>query len=288
MTVNPAVPADPRWSFWAPASDELIQAALDLAGVRPGDRFLDLGCGDGRVLVAAGRRGARVRGIEIDAALAQASRRSLNDAGIDGHVELGDMFSASLEADVVYAYLTPATLGKLRPALTGCRPGTRIVAPRYAITGWEHEVYAGRCHLYRLPARPAPAPVRLGWPWRGAVVVLPADRRCLVPLALNAGPGPVSLELDGPLARGAHWAIGAGGLEGPRCVPVDLVFNAFGAGSVIAGSVRASDAEITVAAVFAPDGFGQWGFGPGEGIAFRQMLDAKIAAVRSRSAGATP
>ena len=50
----------PGWPFWAPADTEAIERALDLAELGPGDRFVDLGCGDGRVLVAAARRGARL------------------------------------------------------------------------------------------------------------------------------------------------------------------------------------------------------------------------------------
>jgi SAM-dependent methyltransferase len=280
MTMSSAVPAGQRWSFWAPASEALIEAALDLAGIRPGDRFLDLGCGDGRALVAAVRRGANVRGIEIDAALAEASRRNLREAGMQGDVELGDMFAVSLDAEVIYAYLTPATLGKLRPVLGRCRDGTRVVTARYRVGGWEHDAAAGQCYLYQLPPKIEAPPGRLGWPSRGVVVVLPAGRRCLVPLSLAAGPGAVALELDGPLSRSAYHVLGADRLERAGHVAVDLVFQALGPGSAVAGAVRAREGEITVAAVFANDGFGQWPFEASQGLEFRRTLDAKIAAAR--------
>jgi len=72
-------------SDWIPSSPELVDAMLDLAGVTPRDTVFDLGCGDGRVLVAAGQRGARVVGIELDgdlisqaqSAVSQLSRVSL-------------------------------------------------------------------------------------------------------------------------------------------------------------------------------------------------------------------
>ena len=93
------VAASPRagskpWAFWSPASDELIQGALALAEVGPGTRFLDLGCGDGRVLVAAARRGAAVRGVEIDPVMAQvdAGQHDLPSAARDQFGDFADDF----------------------------------------------------------------------------------------------------------------------------------------------------------------------------------------------------
>ena len=271
------------WAFWSPSRPELIAAALDLAEVGEGTRFLDLGCGDGRVLVAAARRGAEVRGVEIDPAMAGEARGRLDEAAIPGVVEVGDLFRASLDADVIYAYLTPVTLSLLREHLESARPGARIVTPRYPVSGWlpkaVGEVEAG-CYLYEAPAgRAGPAP-REGWASRASVVVLPADRRVLIPLTFMAGAGPISLELEPALSRACHGAAGAEPRVVPGVVPVDLIFKQHGAGSVIAGSVRAQGREMTLAVVFARDGFGQWNFGPHEGPEFRARLESTIADAR--------
>src|SRR3972149_3060354 len=125
----PAVAESNPWAFWAPTPDEFVERALDLADVRPGTRFLDLGCGDGRVLVAAARRGAEVRGMEINPRLAETARANLQAAAVPGRVDVVDMFTASIDADVVYAYLTPVTLSLLRAGLAPHGPGTRRRPP---------------------------------------------------------------------------------------------------------------------------------------------------------------
>src|SRR5207302_5004295 len=75
------------WPFWAGTSDERVDEALRLAGLRPGERLLDLGCGDGRVLLrAAEAYGATVIGVELDSGLAATARQRLAAAGVDGTV----------------------------------------------------------------------------------------------------------------------------------------------------------------------------------------------------------
>lgn len=277
MNLTETTVAGQPWAFYAPAAATTVEAALDLAGVQPGESFLDLGCGDGRVLVAAGRRGARVRGVEIDADLAELARQNLRAAGIDGEVEVRDMFAEPPMGDVLYAYLTPVTLARLRPLLAAAGHGGRIVTPRYGIAGLATDRHGAGCYLYHLPGRPESAPRRLGWVWRATLVVAPADRRCLVPLTLCAGEGALTLEVDEPLRRRARYAVGPKEMAAAGTVPVDLIFRPHGAGSVVAGSVRAQGAAITVAAIFADSGFGQWKFGPGEGEDFRRELDVRTA-----------
>jgi SAM-dependent methyltransferase len=275
-----APPAAPS-IFFAPSSDEHIEAALDLAQVRAGDRFLDLGCGDGRVLVAAARRGAKVRGVEIDEALAGQARERLATAGLAGEVEVRDMFRADIEADVVYAYLSPAVLARLRPTFATGSPGTRLVTPRYPIAGWLHEGSHGGCHSYTLPPRREAAPEKPGWRYRGMVAVLPARRRCLLPLMFSARAGQVDVRLEGPLGRAALATPGADYVQATtERVPIDFIFKGRDLGSVVAGPALVQGEEITIAVVFGREGFGEWGFGPDEGSQFREMLARKTAEAR--------
>ena len=83
LVTSTAVADSKPWAFWAPTPDGIVERALDLAGVGPGMRFLDLGCGDGRVLVAAARRGADVRGIEINPN-GRVARTNLTAASVPG------------------------------------------------------------------------------------------------------------------------------------------------------------------------------------------------------------
>lgn len=280
VTVTAVAESNP-WAFWAPTPDEIVECALDLADVGRGTRLLDLGCGDGRVLVAAARRGAEVRGVEINPRMAELARTNLKAAGVDGRVDSGDMLTMSIDADVVYAYLTPVTLSLLRGGLAQARPGTRIVTPRYAIASWQPSAVENGCYLYTTPARAEAVPGELGWKCRAMVLVLPPDLRVLAPLTLTAECEPLLLDLDPPLARASEHAIGSAPLQGPGQVPVDLMFKPHGAGSVIAGEISAQGREITVAAVFAHRGFGQWNFASDEGPQFRARLDRAISAARA-------
>lgn len=277
----PAVAESNPWAFWAPTPDEIVERALDLADVGPGTRFLDLGCGDGRVLVAAARRGAVVRGVEINPRMAEAARANLKAASVTGSVEVGDMFTAEIDADVVYAYLTPVTLSRLREGLARARPGTRVVTPRYEIAGWQSATIQHGCHLYRLPAEAGGVPREPGWAHRAMVLVLPVDLRVLAPLMFTADCGPLRLEFDPPLARASEYAVGPGPLAGRSRIPVDLMLKPQGGGTAIAGDISAQGHELTVAVVFARRGFGQWNFGSDEGPQFRTKLDQAIAAARA-------
>jgi len=113
---------------------------LDLAGAGPGDRLIDLGCGDGRICIAAARRGARALGIDIDAeriAEAQAAARAADvQALTDFRRE--DLFETRLEAaTIVTLYAVPLVHNLLGPRLRReLAPGSRVVAHAWPINGW--------------------------------------------------------------------------------------------------------------------------------------------------------
>ena len=92
------------------SSEPTVAAMLDLAGVRKGDVVYDLGCGDGRIVIAAALRGARGVGIDIDPFPLEFARRNVREAGVEDRVRFvrGDFFEASLaDATVVMLYLSP-------------------------------------------------------------------------------------------------------------------------------------------------------------------------------------
>lgn len=112
---------------------ELIGPLLDFAGLGPDDLLVDLGCGDGRILVeAATTIGCRCRGIESDPDIAAAARLRVAEAGVDGQVEIivGDASTAEVEdADVVVLFLPVEAVRTLVPRLrAGLRPSSRIVS----------------------------------------------------------------------------------------------------------------------------------------------------------------
>ena len=125
---------------WVPTPSVLVEAMLDLARVTADDYVVDLGCGDGRTVIAAAKRGARALGVEFDAALVALSRRTAASEGVAAGVTFveGDLYEADIaEATVVMLFLLPDVLRELAPKLLALKPGTRIVTNRFEIEGWE-------------------------------------------------------------------------------------------------------------------------------------------------------
>ena len=121
--------------------DEIVVRMLEMAGTRADDTVLDLGSGDGRIVIAAARRfGARGLGIELDGALVEKSRANARAAGVEERVrfEQGDVLVADIaRASVVTVYLLPALMGKLQSRfINELAPGTRVVSHSFGMAGW--------------------------------------------------------------------------------------------------------------------------------------------------------
>jgi len=121
--------------------DEVVEHMLSLAGTRADDLVVDLGSGDGRIVIAAARQfGARGLGIELDAALVAASRENARKAGVADRVSIvqGDVLRADFsQATVVTVYLLPDLMSQLQPRFVAeLKPGTRIVSHSFRMTGW--------------------------------------------------------------------------------------------------------------------------------------------------------
>jgi len=113
---------------------------LDLAGAGPGDRLVDLGCGDGRICIAAARRGARALGVDIDAERIAEAQAAASAAGVAALTAFRreDLFETRLEgASIVALYTLPLVHNLLGPRLrTELGPGSRVVAHAWPIAGW--------------------------------------------------------------------------------------------------------------------------------------------------------
>lgn len=124
---------------------DVVERMLTLAGVGPRDVVYDLGCGDGRIVIAAAQKfGARGVGVDIDARLINDAEANARKAGVQNRVRflLADAMQVDVsDATVVTLYLLSASNVKLRPMLTKqLRPGARIVSHSFAIGDWEPDV----------------------------------------------------------------------------------------------------------------------------------------------------
>jgi cyclopropane fatty-acyl-phospholipid synthase-like methyltransferase len=134
----------PRAPFVVTPPD-VVERMLRLAGVGPQDVVYDLGCGDGRIVIAAAQKfGARGVGIDIDPARIAEAEANARTAGVDRRVtfRLQDALNADVsDATVVTLYLLSAMNVQLRPILTRqLRPGARIVSHSFAMGDWEPDV----------------------------------------------------------------------------------------------------------------------------------------------------
>jgi SAM-dependent methyltransferase len=103
---------------WVPAFRADIDELLDIAGVKKGTKFVDLGCGDGKVLVVAARRGAHVVGFEINPLLWLVAWLRLLPFGKRAKVYLRSFWMVDIgEFDVVYMYLIHHYMEKMRRQL---------------------------------------------------------------------------------------------------------------------------------------------------------------------------
>jgi SAM-dependent methyltransferase len=121
--------------------DHVVDAMLSLAGVTARDFVLDLGSGDGRIVIAAATKfGARGLGVEIDPALVRVSNENAQKAGVAERARFveQDLFATDLaQASVITMYLLPDVNLKLRPELLKLRPGTRIVSHDWDMGDWQ-------------------------------------------------------------------------------------------------------------------------------------------------------
>lgn len=227
------------WPFWAPSQAEAVDAALELAGVGPGVRLLDLGCGDGQVLLAAARRGAEVAGVEADADLVAEARSNLEGAGVSADVRLGDLFDPDLDldADVFFSYLAPASLQRLLPRLQQVR-GARLVSVDFDVPGLVPTKRSEPARLYRLPGRRRRVGA-IGWRSTGTLVSTVPDVQSLSCLDATHPGGPTRVRPSRPLAAVATVLAGADHLDGPGALAVDLRWEGQPSGTFAGGALRA-------------------------------------------------
>ena len=151
----------------------VVDKMLDLAGVGPDDYLIDLGSGDGRIVITAAlKHGARGFGVEIDPTLVQASNEAARKAGVAERAQFfdRDLFETDIsKATVLTMYLLPAVNLQLRPRILQLKPGTRVVSHDWDMGEWRPDakvmleglnkpvmpVQASTAYLWIVPARVA-------------------------------------------------------------------------------------------------------------------------------------
>ena len=125
---------------YVPTPQVTVDEMLRIAGVGPKDVVVDLGSGDGRIVITAAQKfGARGFGVELDWRLNLQAVENARAAGVEDRVRFleQDLFKTDLnEATVVATYLLPFMMLRLRTAVLGLKPGTRVVSHDFDFGDW--------------------------------------------------------------------------------------------------------------------------------------------------------
>lgn len=126
--------------IWVPTPQALVDRMLDMAGLTPQDKLVDLGSGDGRTVITAAKRGATARGIEYNPDMVALSRSAALREGVSERAvfEQADIFESDFsEATIVTLFLLPGLNLRLKPTLLDMAPGTRVVSNSFTMGEWE-------------------------------------------------------------------------------------------------------------------------------------------------------
>ncbi|MBY0495323.1 MAG: class I SAM-dependent methyltransferase [Cyanobacteria bacterium] len=134
-------PDAPQLAPYVPTPQEVVDRMLALANVTKNDFVVDLGCGDGRIVVTAAKKyGARGLGVDIDPVRIDEANASAKAAGVTNLVEfkLQDALKTDVSnASVVTTYLLSQSNLKVRPLITRqLKPGSRIVTHNFSMGDW--------------------------------------------------------------------------------------------------------------------------------------------------------
>jgi hypothetical protein len=126
---------------YVPTPQVVVDEMLKMAKVGPKDYLIDLGSGDGRIVITAAKKlGARGFGVDLDTYLLKLANASAKKEGVAdrAHFVEQNLFETDLSsATVVTTYLLPEMNEKLRPKLLALKPGTRVVAHDYSMGDWD-------------------------------------------------------------------------------------------------------------------------------------------------------
>jgi SAM-dependent methyltransferase len=174
--VPPAGAQQPPWSWddgtvpYVVTPMEIVERMMRMGEVGKGDTVIDLGSGDGRIVIEAAKRGARAMGVDLDPELVKLATENARKAGVADRVKFvqQDIFETDLApASVVMFYLLPDFNRKLMPRLLALKPGTRIVSHDGEIGDWPADE--------KLEMRAPEKPVGVGGLSKVELWIVPAD-----------------------------------------------------------------------------------------------------------------
>ena len=127
---------------WVPTPHELVDVMISMAKLTSKDFLVDLGSGDGRIVIAAAKKGIKAEGVEFNPDLVGYSKRSAAREGVTDRANFveADFFEYDLsKATVVTMFLLTDLNKRLKPRLLELKPGTRIITNSFSIDDWPYD-----------------------------------------------------------------------------------------------------------------------------------------------------
>lgn len=153
---------------YVPTPDFVVEEMLDMAGVGPGDYVIDLGCGDGRIVIAAAKRGAFGHGVDLDPQRIEEAWENAEKEGVADNVVFVEenIYETDFsKANVITMYLFPTINIKLRPSLLEkLEPGSRLVSHDFSMDDWKADKHV-RVNDHSVYYWVIPARVDGTWRW---------------------------------------------------------------------------------------------------------------------------
>ena len=186
--------------IWVPTPQPVVNRMLDMAKVTPRDFLIDLGSGDGRIVITAAERGVRAMGIEYNPDMVELSRANGAKAGVADKASFvrADLFETDLsKATVITMYLLRSINLRLRPKLLDLKSGTRIVSQSFDMGEWMADqtatVTGGRDGQFKIFFWMVPAKAEGTWRLDGGELVLTQEFQILRgTLTFNGRTTPIS------------------------------------------------------------------------------------------------
>ncbi len=139
---------------YAPVGEHKIEAMMKLLNVKKGERAVDLGAGDGRIVVELARRGAEAHGYEINPVLVFIGRKKIKEAGLQGKafMHMTDMWQVDLSKfSIVTVYLTAHVQPRLEKKFEKeLQPGTRVVENYFKVPNWKPVKKLDTVYLFKV------------------------------------------------------------------------------------------------------------------------------------------
>ncbi len=162
---------------YVPTPQEVVERMLEMAKVGPQDYLIDLGSGDGRIVVTAAKKfGARGFGVDLNPVRIKESVENAAAAGVSDRVAFHqrNLFDTDLsDATVITMYLLPRVNLELRPKLLALKPGTRLVSHDFSMDDWKPDEFASIDVKEKYGAAPGNSavyfwivPAKVAGPWR--------------------------------------------------------------------------------------------------------------------------